>query len=288
MIFQFYPSRITASMPLGEITLTRFLASIKNPKTHILKIFEQIKIAEEQGDIGRKNKLKTSLYSFTPCVYVIGKRKYNNIKNFTGIMSLDFDHLEIEYAKEWKQALFDEYKFIIAAWLSPSSHGVRAFAKIPIVQSVGEFKEYFNGLSNTLSVYRGWDSAPKNCILPLFLSYDFDLLSREDYTTWTERYSPPIAPPIKQYIIQDKTNNIEAIINSALSKITTAGHPILRATSYALGGYCSAGYIQKDYAIQMIEKMIEGHTYLSKKSETYNKTARTMIQKGMERPLYLK
>jgi len=49
-----------------------------------------------------------------------------------------------------------------------------------------------------------------------------------------------------------------------------------------------ATQIQKDYAIQMIEKMIEGHTYLSKKSETYNKTARTMIQKGMERPLYLK
>ena len=288
MIFNFYPANITSSYPIGEITLERFLESIKSPKPHIVKIFEQIKIAEECGDMAEKNKLKTSLYSFTPCVYVKGSRKYNNIQNWTGLMCLDFDHLEIESAKEFKQALFDEYKFIIATWLSPSRHGVIALVKIPVVHSVGEFKEYFNALERTLSIYKGWDHAPNNCILPLFLSYDYELLYREDATEWTERYVKPIPPPIKQYAVTDKTNNIEAIILSSINKITDAGHPILRATAYALGGYCSAGYIKKDYAITMIEKMIRSNSYLSKKPEVYIKTAIQMINKGESQPLYLK
>lgn len=288
MTFNYYPANIKASMPLGEITLGRFLFSIKHPKTYIKNTFEMIRIADERGDTATKSALKTSLYSFTPCVRVEGPRRYENIKNFTGLMHLDFDHLDSEYAKEFKEALFNEYKFIIAAWLSPSRHGVKAFAKIPVVHSVGEFKEYFNGIERTLSIYKGWDKAPKNAILPLFLSYDHDLLQRDDATTWTERYAPPIPPPVKQYIVQDKTSNIEAIILSALNKITDAGHPILRATSYALGGYCSAGYIDESYAVQMIERMIRTNSYLSKKPDVYIKTAKTMIEKGKSQPLYLK
>ena len=112
-----------------------------------------IRIADEKGDMAIKAELKTSLYSFTPCVRVEGRRRYADIKNFTGLLALDFDKLEMEYAKEFKTALFNEYSFIIAAWLSPSRHGVRALVKIPIVQSVGEFKEHFNAVSNTLSIY---------------------------------------------------------------------------------------------------------------------------------------
>lgn len=288
MTFNFYPSDIRSSSPLGEITLDRFLFSIKHPKTYIENTFEMIRIADERGDAETKNNLKTSLYSFTPCAFVVGSRKYSNIKNFTGLLALDFDHLETEYAKEFKEALFNEYKFVIAAWLSPSRHGVRALVKIPVVNSVSEFKEHFAALEKVLSIYRGWDHAPNNCILPMFLSYDHDLLQREDASTWTERYSPPVPPPIQQYIVQDKRNNVEAIVLSALNKITDAGHPILRATSYALGGYCSAGYIQEDYAIQMIERMIRSNAYLSKKPEVYIKTAKTMIEKGKSQPLYLK
>lgn len=284
MIFNYYPSDIKSSFPLGEITLERLLLSIKNPKPQIKNIFDQIKIADEKT----KYKLKTSLYSFTPCVYVRGSRKYQNIVNFTGLLALDFDKLEADYAKEFKEAIFNEYKFIIAAWLSPSRKGVRALVKIPIVNSVDVFKEYFNALEKVLSIYRGWDKAPKNCILPMFLSYDYDLLQRGDATTWTERYSPPLIPVIKQYIVNDKTNNIEAIINSAINKIVDNGHPQLRAASFALGGYVSAGYIDKNYAEIMIHRMIDCNAYLSQKSSVYKRTSLEMIEKGMSKPLYLK
>ena len=288
MKFQFYPSDIKCSEPIGEITLDKFLNAIKNPKTHIRNTFEMIRIADERGDMATKHALKESLYSFTPCVFVNGSRKYVNIKNWTGLLVLDFDKLDDQYAKEWKAALFNEYSFVIAAWLSASHRGVRALVKIPEVHSVGEFKEHFNALEKKLSIYRGWDHAPNNCILPCFLSYDFDLLQRKDATTLTERYSPPIPPPVKQYIVTDKSTTIEKIIASALNKITDAGHPILRATAYALGGYSGAGYIDEDSALMMIEKMIDGNAYLSQKAPVYKKTAKEMILKGRTQPLYLK
>lgn len=289
IVFQYYLGEITASKPLGEITLTRFLASIQYPKHKIKTTFDAIQKAQEVGDMAEKNRLKTSLYSFTPCVFVEGSRKYENIKNWTGIMALDFDKLPSTiYASEWKQELFDKNKWIIASWLSPSRYGVRAFVKIPVVHSVGEFKEHFHALQNLLSVYRGWDRAPQNCILPLFLSYDPDLLQRTDYTTWTGRYTQPVPPPIKQYIITDKSSSVEQVIASMINRITSNGHPQLRASAYSLGGYCGAGYIDVSYAINMIEKMIDGNAYLSQKASVYKKTANTMITKGMKQPLFLK
>lgn len=287
--FQYYPGEITASKPLGDITLDRFLSSTQYPKKKISDTFSAIQKAQEAGDMATKNTLKTSLYSFTPCVYVKDSRKYENIVNWTGLMALDFDKLpSVIYAKEWKNELFNENKWVISAWLSPSRYGVRALVKIPVVHSVGEFKEHFHALQNELSVYRGWDRAPQNCILPMFLSYDPELLRREDYSTWTGRYTPPVPPPIKQYIITDKSNQVKAIIESAINRIVSDGHPQLRAAAYSLGGYCGAGYIDSGFALQMLENMIDRNAYLSQKARVYKGTAKTMINKGMLQPLFLK
>jgi VirE N-terminal domain len=285
--FNYYPANIKQSKPLGSVTLGRALHSIKFPKENIKETFEQIRIADEAGDIKLKGELKCKLYSFTPCVFVEGNRGYKSIKNFTGLLMLDFDHLETQTAIEFKEALFNEYSFIIAAWLSASKHGVRAVVSIPVCTSTDEFKSYFNAIANELSIYNGWDYAPKNCCLPLFLSYDPSLLQRTDYTTWTKKFIQAEPPIVKQYIINDKTSNVEKIIFAALQKISSAGHPILRATSFALGGYVSAGYIDENYSIQMINSMIDSHTYLSQKKEIYKSTAKQMILKGKSKPLYL-
>ncbi len=192
---------IKSSIPLGNVTLEYFINAIRNPKIDIKHIFERIRIAEEVGDMATKQALKSKLYSFTPCVYVQGARKYENIKHWTGLLVLDFDHLEVDYAVEFKSYLFDEYKFIIAAWLSASRHGVRALVKIPQAKSVEEFKQYFAAIERHLNCYNGFDKAPKNCILPLFFSYDAEILYRDNAQTWDEKYIEPIPPPVKQYII---------------------------------------------------------------------------------------
>jgi hypothetical protein len=193
----------------------------------------------------------------------------------------------VEYAKEFKEYLFNKNKFIISSWLSASKRGVRAVVKIPVCTSVDEFKHYFNAIERELNCYNGFDPAPKNCVLPLFISYDPEILTRTDYTTWKQKYIPLEKPPVIQYIVSDKTNVIEKIILNRINTITDSGHSILRATAYLLGGYVGAGYVDYNYSIQMINNMIDSHHYLSQKGYVYKKTAKTMIDKGINQPTYL-
>ncbi|MBA3970948.1 MAG: hypothetical protein H0X46_02175 [Bacteroidetes bacterium] len=287
VIFNYYEADIKKSIPLGSVDLCYLLNAIKNPKKDIEHIFLQIRDAEEKKDLKSKQELKSKLYSFTPCVIVKGSRRYLNIVSFTSLLVLDFDHLATEYAIRFKKALFDKYPFIIAAWLSASQHGVRALVKIPICESVEEFKARFAAIENDLSDYNGFDTAPKNCILPMFISYDKDLLHRNDATTYTKKFFQIVRPPVVQYIITEKASIVEKIIYNKIQTITDSGHIILRATAYLLGGYVGANYIEYNTALNAIYNMIDAHFYLRQKSAVYKKTAKTMIDKGILVPTYL-
>ena len=247
--FNYYEADIKRSTPLGSVTLEYLINAIRTPKKDIRNVFEEIRIAEENKDMAKKQALKSKLYSFTPCVYVNGPRKYSNIQHWTGLLVLDFDHLASDVAVEFKEYLFNEYKYIITAWLSASRHGVRALVKIPICTSVDEFKQYYAGIERHLNCYNGFDTAPKNCILPMFISYDADILHRNDAQTWSTKHIEIVRPAVKQYIVDDKTSVIEKIIAKRINTITDTGHIILRATSYLLGGYVGANYIDYNDAI---------------------------------------
>jgi hypothetical protein len=220
-------------------------------------------------------------------VFVNGPRKYANIQHWTGLLVLDFDHLATDVAVEFKEYLFNEYKCIITAWLSASRHGVRALVKIPVCTSVDEFKHYFAGIERHLNCYNGFDKAPKNCILPMFISYDSDIMHRTDAQTWSTKHIEIIPPAVKQYIVDDKTSVIEKIIAKRINTITDTGHIILRATSYLLGGYVGANYIDYNDAISLINNLIDSQSYLSKKPDVYKTTAKQMVDKGLNFPTYL-
>jgi hypothetical protein len=286
-IFNYYEADIKRSTPLGSVTLEYLINAIRTPKKDIRNVFEEIRIAEENKDMAKKQALKSKLYSFTPCVYVNGPRKYSNIQHWTGLLVLDFDHLASDVAVEFKEYLFNEYKCIITAWLSASRHGVRALVKIPICTSVDEFKHYFAGIERHLNCYNGFDTAPKNCILPMFISYDADILHRTDAQTWSTKHIEIVRPAVKQYIVDDKTSVIEKIISKRINTITDTGHIILRATSYLLGGYVGANYIDYNDAISLINNLIDSQSYLSKKPDVYKQTAKQMVDKGLNFPTYL-
>lgn len=288
ILINWYESDIKKSKSMGIVSLNYLLNAIKSPKKNIKHIFEQISVAEKNKDAKTKQELKSKLYSFTPCVLVKEYRRYDNIIKFNGIIVLDFDHLpNIGYAMDFKEYLFHTYKFVISAWLSASKHGVRAIVKIPICTDVTEFKHYFGAIENKLKHYNGFDTAPKNCILPMFISYDTDILIRFDALTFNEKFIPIEKPPVIQYVVTDKTSSIETIILKKINVIIDNGHPQLRAAAYLLGGYVGAGYIDKYYAIDMINKMIDCNSYLSQKASIYKVTAKTMINKGINEPTYL-
>lgn len=291
--FQYYKADIKKPKVLGTVTLRQFISSTKQPKNK--QIFDEIARCEAVGDMDLKaNIKKNNLYAFTPCVQVRKFRRYADITAFNGIAILDFDHLESpEYSTEFKDFLFNEYPFIICAYLSPSKHGVKALCKVPVCKDVNEFKRRYKALESVFKQYNGYDPAPQNCVLPLFQSYDPDMLVRNTPETFTAIAEPKPEPkprPIKQDI--DVTDRHRKFIISnflkAINNITDVGHPYLRNAVYSLGGYVAGGYISESEAIQLAETALTVNPHLAKKPQSYRKTIKDSINKGKYKPLYLK
>lgn len=290
--FQYYKNNIHFSPAEGWVTLRQFLSANKSPKPEIIELFRQISEAAMAGDDMKKAKLKEGLYSFTPCVHVNGRRRYDDIIQWTGLLVLDFD--KINNAPDFKEFLFSEYNFIIAAWLSPSKKGVKAMVRIPIVKSIDEFKSYYFGVSEEMDQYDGFDGSGQNCVLPLFLSYDSELLQREDSILWeTKGFKrdnfesvQSIAPtPVERQ--DDHGRIIIAMIDKAIDKINGNGHPQLRGICISVGGYIANNYINRDDAISRIFYRIEQNEYLKKGVPGYKKTALWALSIGLNKPLHL-
>ena len=300
--FQYYNKGVAdehSSSPLGWVTLGRFIEKTKNPPQHIKDVIAQIHQAAVEGKKQLKSELKKNyLYPVTPCVHIRERRRYDNIISFTGLVVLDFDKLPGDhYTTEFKQFLFDEFKPIIACWLSPSKLGVKALIRIPVVKTVDEYKAYFYGIGVEMEQFNGWDGANQNPVLPLFQSYDPDMLIRENPDTWIKRgmkqnsfnYQKTTVPvQIKRVVANDHNKErILKMIHSGLDKIIDNGHPQLRGLCIAIGGYVTSGYISEHEALQEINSLIEVHPYLRKDVKNYQKTARWGISEGMRKPLTL-
>jgi VirE N-terminal domain len=291
--FQYYRANIKSNKPIGYINLNQFIKCHINPKDNIKEVFRKIVDAEQTGNRQLKAELKqNNLYYFTPCVQVYPYRRYSDIRYFTGLLVLDFDH--INNAKEFKQFLFDNYKFIIAVWLSPSKYGVKCLVKIPVVNTVDEFKEYYYGIVTEMEIYNGFDGSGQNPVLPLFQSYDPELLFRDDFDIWEIKgikvsdFTTAIELPPSDIDITDKDKQtVIKIINTGFNNINDYGHPPLRGLCIAVGGYVSAGYISEHDAIDLVKCRIENHPYLSKGVTGYKKTAEWSIMTGKKKPIYL-
>lgn len=287
VIFSYFPANVHIVKPSGMVNLKQFYRAISNPSDKMKDLFVQIRKASDNGDIPLKQKLKEHLFYFTPAVKIKERRSYEGIEYFTGILPLDFD--KIDNAKEFKEFIFNEHPFIMSAWLSASGKGVRALVKIPIVKTVGQFKEYFAGIEKTepanFRQFVGFDGITKNPTQPLFLSYDPDILIRNNADLWDVSFiEQEIKKPIIKYN-QASATYFERKAQKSISRITNEGHFILRATAFMLGGYVGSGALDQFEAQNIINRCIEGHSYLSQKSEIYKKTAMTMISKGSLKPL---
>lgn len=292
--FQFYPANIHKTVPLGEVSIREMIRAIKNPNENIKDLFVQIKEASALGNLALKSSLKKQLYYFTPCVMSDGLgRAYSNIKYFTSCVQLDFDG--IPNAKEFRDWFFETYKSTIFAGISPSGFGCKMLVRIPKVQSVDEFKEYFCGLAYHLECFKGFDVAPFNPILPLFLFHDPELRYRENPNVASVRGFKINA--FKKFegdieVLEDvegwKKQRVIDIYTRGIGNIVDAGHTQVVAFSTMLGGFCSAGYLSEDEAEVLIEDCITDNEYLSKGTNSYIKTGKELLRRGMSSPLYLK
>ncbi len=289
MNFQYYANDAKKPKPLGFVELEQFINSIRNPKKDMKKIMLKIQDAVKNEDKKLKSELKTHLFGFTPCVHVTDRRAYSDIINFTGLTVLDFD--KIDYAIEFKSFLFNTYSSVISAWVSPSGRGVKALVKIPIVETIEEYKSYFYGLASEMEIYKGFDATTQNAVLLLFMGWDEDILVRDDYTTWnikgSKRNDFANSPPINLNIkIKDGQGRwVVDWFKKKINSINDNGHPQLRDNSVSLGGYVGSGYLSYIDAINLVNNLIESNTYLQKGVSGYKKTAKQAIEIGITKPL---
>lgn len=294
---QFFPGKIWLPKPIGEVTLKQFIESHKNPKPEIREVFNKIAKAEQEEDWETKGKLKQSnLFYFTPCVNLDGEgRSYSNIKNFNNLAVLDFDHIKVD-AEKLRDNIFDNMPSVICAYVSPSKNGVKCLVKIGEVNTVDEFKSYFFGLAHKFEKFKGFDATGQNSCLPLFLSWDENIRWREDPETWTQRggkyneFEEFVGDieEIENVTDEDKKQVLERLYsNIKKADEENIGHPNVLKASLLAGGFCSSGYITYDEVENYLFKWIDESNYLSTKADTYKKTVTTMVNKGLQSPLYL-
>ena len=298
--FPYYPSRVSTVTPIGYVSLDYFLESHKNPKSSVVEVFKQIEDASKRGDDKTKETLKqTKLFYFTPSVNVT-RRDYSNIQSFNPILVAEYDKVGEGAANKLKKAIFNRFKSCICAYLSPSKQGVKFLFKIPIVKSVEEYKEYFYGLAYYLKQVSGFDMSNQNPVLPLFLSYDFDMLIRdeEEIEDWDTRGlrldSFKLAENLEGYqpredVTEEERSRVEYIVRYLIKKCDEeqVGHPNVRSAGLVAGGYVGAGYFSEDEIYQILEDEILASGYLSKGVSGYLKTVRDMIVKGTLAPIEL-
>ena len=292
--FQFFPAKIWEAKPIGELTLSQFLNAHKNPTQQTIDVISKIQEASRNGDIKLKDELKqNNLYSFVPSVKLDGNgRGLINIVDYNPIMMVEFD--KISHSKELKERLFNNLKSVIAAWISPSGKGLKLLIRIPKPKSVEEYKQYYCGIAYYLSQYEGFDGVNFNIVLPLFLSYDKEILIRQDAEEWTQRggkidaFKPfegefevpdDIDEDIKEKIVQKITYLVNQIDDNA--------HPRIRNISTIFGGFCSQYGFNVDEADDLLCYLIEQNEYMQKNIRGYCKTAKEFLRKGFLAPLEL-
>jgi len=280
--FQYYEGNIRKCKPKGFITLPQYIESTRAPKHP--EIFPQIAKAKEDGDIALKAQLKETLFGFTPAAIFDGWRKGIYITSFIGIAPTDWDGMTTADAIEFKHYLFNHYPCFYSVHLSSSWHGVRGFIKIPSVRTITEFKQYFRAITAEFSQYEfHFDTQLQTPVQLIFQGYDPDILFRYDPETWTDKIAAPEPPavnmntPVIGTVSDREIQFIREVclkgLQTSYKAITDTGHPNVLSITRRAGGFAGAGYFTQHEMIDLLYSMIEGHTYLKQKAETYKATA---------------
>lgn len=301
--FPYYSGNIHLTKCLGLVSLDRFIYAHKNPSNRTKDILEKIKECELSNDKEGKRSYKQMLFSFTPSVIIpINlKRKYVNIKSFTGLMQIDFDKIpDLETALDLKQFLFETYKQIVTIYISPSGKGVKGLLRIKIPRDLKHYKAMHKAVSLEMEQFGYFDDATNNAILPLFLSQDDDILYRDisKCDVWTEENWE-----VPEYVeLNDKPTNFKRsydfnenyrektirIFTNKIVDIIDNGHPQVRSACLILGSRVGAGYISEFEAVGLAENLINSNGYLKKDLSNYKRTARWCISEGLKNPKFYK
>lgn len=299
--FPYYSGNIHLTKAVGVVDLAKFISSHRNPHAKTIALLEKVAKASSDGDMKLKRELKHGLYTFTPSIMIDAgfARSYANVMWWTGLMQLDFDGIpSVEMAVDMKRHIFENYPQVICSYLSPSGRGVKCLIKTTVPESKEQYKALHKAIETEFSAYDYFDSSTKNAMLPLFLSADTEILSRDESECppWTEEdWTKPVyvrlndTPNFNPTSERSKDYYFKKVVRIATEKVNLIidnGHPQLRSACLILGSRAGAGYIEKHEAISLAVSLVESNSYFAKDIEGYLSTATWCIEEGYKRPKY--
>jgi len=181
-----------------------------------------------------KDSLKRKLPSWSYSGVLSG-RKNDNVTQSSGLMVLDFDDINVEYAK-------NELKnrdYIKAVWTSPSGNGVKALAKIKETTKDEEYKQVYKQIEYDLK-YLNIDEKCKDISRACFESYDPEIYVNESPKQF-ELAQIDVMEGIRGMIFKSGEGNLH--------------DRRLAAGNYA-GGLIAEGLITKEEAVEELMKAV--------------------------------
>jgi hypothetical protein len=291
----------THPKPLGLIDLDQLVNEIRNPDKQTLEtLFKIRELTKELENLSpeseqfknkdrTKGELKETLRSYTPGGTFHTWKKGGNLIKGSGIAILDYDH--IKEPETFRDQMFEYYPFFILSFLSPSKDGVKFLVKIPIVQSPGEFKQYYSTLFDEFSVYPNLDPSNSDITRLMFTSYDTEILVRpyNKAEVWDIKATPQ--PVVKHTPINYDKETLSKqqlhaynIMNRRFRNITSGErHPRVRGLAILMGGYVAAGLYSEPEAVDILINMVRANSYLNAKAYKYEATIKTAIIYGINK-----
>ena len=202
------------------------------------------------GDKSIKQELPAVCFSG---VFEKGKRTDDSLLYHSGLIVLDFDHVDVGRAKS---ALAGD-KYIMACWESPSGEGVKALVE---VTNTERHRDHYRSLTRYFADQYALelDSTGENESRACFESYDPDIVVKTDY----ERYGGMLSERSQNQELKPSGGWTDfQKVNIAAMMIAKAEHGekhnVLVKASTLMGGYIESGIVEEDVARWVLQREIE-------------------------------
>ena len=217
-----------------------------------------------------------------PVILWAGKfesRKDDSLQQHSGLIVLDFDHIDVEGSKN----VLSTDPYVLACWISPSGEGLKALVR---VSNPSLHRDHFRALQSYFDTEYGLEVDPSgiNESRACFDSYDSQIVVNEDSNIFGQMLSEKaISQKVAQKDHYTDYNKL-AVVSSMIRRADDGEkHATLLKASILCGGYIAVGRMEEDEAFHVLEREILKRDVDS--IETARNTIRDGIEKGKTMPI---
>lgn len=208
------------------------------------------------------------------------ERKDSALDSHSGLIVLDFDHIDVEGSK----TILATDQYIYACWISPSGEGLKALVRVSNPES---HRDHFRALQAYFDNEYGLEVDPSgiNESRACFDSYDPEIVVNKSAKVFGQVLSERA---LNQKAVSSEEHytdyNKLAVVSSMIRKAEDGEkHSALLKSAVLCGGYIAAGRMEEDEAIRILEREILKRNVDS--VESARQTIRDGIEKGKGMPI---